>query len=211
MNGPQLRTPDARAVGLSTLSTFCGKPPLESRTRSAGRRKIGPEPGLWPRVEPRCPPRSVDSFVTFPGRPEVRMGSSGAERRDSARGRERRQPGWRAGQRQENQHRGRRPQEPRTADCNEARGRLGPPTSGQFSRWGPASRGSAKPAPMTLRPANVTAAPSPNSGWRECPPPPAPGPRFSQTGRDEPRRLHADLSTLPPNMRRIGPEFRRGE
>ena len=147
MNGPQLRTPDARAVGLSTLSTFCGKPPRESRTRSAGRRKIGPNPDPDPRAKPRCPPRSVDSFVTFPGRPEVRMGV--ATRMPS------RQENWPAS-------RPTGPQEPRTADCNEARGRLGPPTSGQSSRWGPASRGSANPAPMTLRPANVTAAPASN-------------------------------------------------
>ena len=37
----------------------------------------------------------------------------------------------------------------------------GTPTSGQFSRWGPAPRGSAKPAPMTLRHANVGPHPLP--------------------------------------------------
>ena len=184
MNGPQLRTPDARAVGFSTFSTFCGKPPLENRTRSAGPREIGPEPGPWPRVEPRCPPRSVDSFVTFPGRPEVRTAGTGT-------------PVFRPPPGELASTAAHRAAKPRTADCNEAPGRLGTPTSGQSSRWGPAPRGSAKPAPMTLRHANVTAAPSPNSGWRECPPPPARGPRFSHPGRDEPRRLHASLSTLP--------------
>ena len=46
----------------------------------------------------------------------------------------------------------------RNATGEEARGRLGTPTSGQFSRWGPAPRGSAKPALMTPGSANGSAA-----------------------------------------------------
>ena len=61
----------------------------------------------------------------------------------------------------------------RSADREKARGRLGTPTSGQFSRWGPASRGSAKPALMTLRSTDVSVAPSHNPGWCDRSPPSA--------------------------------------
>ena len=47
----------------------------------------------------------------------------------------------------------------------------------------PASRGSAKPATMTLRHANVSSPPSPNPEWRNCSPlRPTPGPRLFMTG-----------------------------
>ncbi len=66
-------------------------------------------------------------------------------------------------------------------------GRLGTPTSGQFSRWGPASRGSAKPAPGALRPANISSATSTPDGATAAPPAgaaPSAGPAGCAGGSD---------------------------
>ena len=65
----------------------------------------------------------------------------------------------------------------RIADREEARGRLGKPVSDR------ASRGSAKPAPMTLRCGNVRAAPPLSHGGRDRLLLPLPGPRRFHDGR----------------------------
>ena len=122
----------------------------------------------------RVPPPAVNSRWWNPRGPvAVKMQSRrGAESPDGALARERR-----CSHRHRPAQRGETPYLPlpgwRTSrhipHPAERRAGQGPPTSGQFSRWGPAPRGSAKPTLMTLRHTNVSAALAPNPG----PAPPA--------------------------------------
>ena len=65
-------------------------------------------------------------------------------------------------------HRGPKSRATRIAHCEEARGRLGTPTSGQSSRWGPAPLGEAqRTAP---RPATATCSPPPDPATATCSP-----------------------------------------